>query len=357
MGIRFFLPTSRAKADLDDERRLFYVALTRAKKEMKISYPRFAEGNEKENEPSQFLKEIEKRLEIVEVPEKDLAEKTVFYFQEKKPEKKSIFDLEFIREQFLKTPLSVSALNNYKKSPIIYFFKNLIKIPAAQGKVMMLGSLIHDALERYFKEKGQREILEIWTETLDKNKIPEKYFAEFEKKGKEILEKYLAARKDSFVFENIELEKKLGRTLELPDGNFLRLTGFADKIEKNGESLTVVDYKTGYNTQQKRNKSKDELHRQLVFYKLLIDEDPKIEGVVEKGVLEFVEELKDKKEIISQQEFLTNEDVAKLKEEIFEFAEDILSGEFLNRDYNRFEFEKENPYDKNLWELWELLRR
>ena len=357
-GLNFLLPVSKAKSDEDDERRLFYVAITRAKKGLTISYPKGEKGKSKANEPSKFIESLNQDLlEKVEVPEKDLVEKMKIYFAKKEDLKESIFDREYIKELFLRKKLSVSALNNYFKSPILYFFRNLIQLPSGQSKPLIFGNIIHDALEGYFKEKGQKDILEVFENSLKKFVIPEKYFDSIYNDGRELLTRYVEKYKNDFVFENIELEKALGRSLELEDGHNLRLTGFADKIEKNGDALTVVDYKTGYNTKQKRRKSAEELKRQLTFYKLLIDENPKIEGAVEKGVLDFVEELKEEKDLVRQVEYISEEDVEKLKGEINDFAQDILSGEFLDRQYDREEFLKENKYDEYLFDLWEILRK
>ena len=50
--------------DLEEERRLFYVALTRAKKRISISYAlnRFRFGNMIHSEPSRFLKELDEQF-------------------------------------------------------------------------------------------------------------------------------------------------------------------------------------------------------------------------------------------------------------------------------------------------------
>ena len=51
-------------SDLEEERRLFYVALTRAKKRISISYAlnRFRFGNIIYSEPSRFLKELDEQF-------------------------------------------------------------------------------------------------------------------------------------------------------------------------------------------------------------------------------------------------------------------------------------------------------
>ncbi|MBQ1614956.1 MAG: ATP-dependent helicase [Selenomonas sp.] len=51
------LPSSRDDADINEERRLLYVAVTRAKEHLYISYPRMTEKNNTPNEVSRFLRE------------------------------------------------------------------------------------------------------------------------------------------------------------------------------------------------------------------------------------------------------------------------------------------------------------
>ncbi len=351
-GLNFLLPISKAKSDIEDEKRLFYVAITRAKKDLVISYAKQEDGKSKANEPSIFIESLKQDLlKYIEIPEKDLAKKMEIYFAKKNELKESIFDKEYIKELFLRKTLSVSALNNYFKSPILYFFRNLIQLPSGQAKPLIFGNVIHDTLEGYFKEKGAVDILEIFENSLKKFVIPEKYFDSIYNDGKELLEKYVEKYKNDFVFENIELEKSLSRNFELKDKHNLRLVGFADKIEEENGVLSVVDYKTGYNTKQKRKKSQEELKRQLTFYKLLIDGNQRVNGIVEKGVLDFVEELKGEKDLVRQTNFISNEDVEDLKEEINDFAQDILSGDFLEREYDRVKFLKENKYDEYLFDL------
>ncbi len=52
------LPSSREDADLEEERRLLYVAVTRAKERLYISYPRLSDGKTEPNEISRFLRDL-----------------------------------------------------------------------------------------------------------------------------------------------------------------------------------------------------------------------------------------------------------------------------------------------------------
>ena len=60
--------------------------------------------------------------------------------------------------------------------------------------------------------------------------------------------------------------------MKLKGGETLKITGKIDKIEKiKGGGIRVVDYKTGKTYKKKSKSQKEDLERQLVFYKFLVD--------------------------------------------------------------------------------------
>ena len=63
--------TLTSRTDLEEERRLFYVALTRAEKRLYLTYcqTRYKWGKLNENEPSRFIDEIDDKYLHFEVPE------------------------------------------------------------------------------------------------------------------------------------------------------------------------------------------------------------------------------------------------------------------------------------------------
>jgi DNA helicase-2/ATP-dependent DNA helicase PcrA len=356
-GEAFILPTSKVVGDIDDERRLFYVALTRGKKEVNILFSKVdIEGKEKIS--SRFLEEIpEEFFEKYSIEEKKYEEKIKIYFSQKEEKILSIFDKEYIKKLFLENTLSVSALNNYFQSPIKYFFRNLVRLPSAQAKPLIFGNIIHDALESYFrlgkKEKKtpeKKKMIEIFEESMEKFSIPEKYFDEIKSHGKKVLEKYFDRYSDNFNFD-VETEKKMYAEISLNNGEILKLYGIVDKMEKlDGGKIRVIDYKTGKTFSEKNKNQKEDLERQIVFYKLLIDKFYN-DNRVEEGILDFVEESKKTEEFVREKRFISQEDVQNLEEEIKNFAEDILSGNFLDRKYEK------NEENKEYFEFWELLKK
>jgi DNA helicase-2/ATP-dependent DNA helicase PcrA len=69
-----------SQAEEEEERRLFYVALTRAKKKVYLSYTviRTVYGAQRVNMPSEFIEDIEKDLIEDQPPEKPTGAKALF---------------------------------------------------------------------------------------------------------------------------------------------------------------------------------------------------------------------------------------------------------------------------------------
>ncbi len=353
----FTLPIKKHFGDIDDERRLFYVALTRGKKIVNISYSQF-DINMKELKPSRFLEEIgDEFFEYNKINQKELSEKLKIFFSKEEEKVLSIFDKEYIRKLFLKNTLSISAFNNYKQSPIKYFFRNLVRLPSSQNESLIFGNVIHDTLDVFFKKmKKEKKILDKkillaeFEDSLKKFYIPEIYFEKIKKHGEEVLNKYWDEYHNDFIFD-VDTEKRIFAEFNLKSGEKLKLYGIIDKMEKiDGGKIRVVDYKTGKTFSDKNKEQKKDLERQLVFYKLLIDKYYN-QNRVEEGVLDFVEISKKKNLYVKEKRFIGQKEVQDLEEEINEFAEDILSGNFLDKKYTK---DKDN---EEFFELWELLKK
>ncbi len=352
-GKTFILPTNKITGGIDDEKRLFYVVLTRAKKEICLTYARFDDEG-KEKTVSRLLSEIDDNFVVkITEPKLQMTDKLNLYFSPKTKTKISAFNLNYIRKVFLETPLSVTALNNYLQSPLKYLFVNLLKMPTGQNKILLFGNIIHKTLEDFFilgqsseKTPSLKQLLEIFDYSLQHFNIPEKYFSDIENHGREVLSKYYERYKDEFNFA-VETEKKVYTQLILPGGDHLRLYGIIDKIEiLDNRRIQVVDYKTGKPYSQKTKEQKSYLDRQLAFYKFLLDKFYN-DNRVEKVKLDFVEPKRDSGEFECVCKSLTKEEVKKVEQEIFTLADDVLSGNLLKREY------KKNKDNEDYFDLWE----
>ena len=126
------------QAQIEETRRLFFVAITRAAKFLQISYP----ANNEKSKPVQhalYIAEICNDLNS-EIIKKDLNQETILPFlvlnisTEKKPNIE-IMEADFIDPLLEKFVLNVTALNNYLDCPLKFYYQNLIKVPASKIRV------------------------------------------------------------------------------------------------------------------------------------------------------------------------------------------------------------------------------
>lgn len=329
----------------DEElRRLFYVALTRAEQHLVISY---AEKNEegKSLEPSMFLEEIRAAQAIKEnkpVPdESTLNEFLLLMLTAPQGPRIEAMDRDMVDKALEKFSMNVTALNNYLKCPLEFYYRNLIRIPSPKSETLEFGSAIHHALESFFnkmKEDPARsfpsvaELIEDFIHYLYTHR--ESFTREnFERRleyGKEVLEKYHNKKINQFN-KVVSVEKNIRNVLV--DG--IPLKGKIDKMEFTGNEVNVVDYKTG-NPDYAREKLKTPLEtpphggdywRQAVFYKLLVDNHEQGRFQVKTTEFDFIEP-NGKKEISSTVVPVTNEDTALLRKQIAFAWEKIQAHDF-----------------------------
>lgn len=333
---KFHLPIDTFSGDNDDERRLFYVAITRAKRSLTISYAK-RDSSGREKSPSLFISDLSADLIDMELMAGD---KYGIYFLPRMRSVLSLVSEDLIRDKFLHTPLSATALNNYYDSPLKYFFRNLVRLPSIQNKTMIKGSVMHAALENFFAlSKAQNRILledELilqFERMINVMRVPREYSMSIKKSGTEAIRGYYKRYATEFVFD-AELEKKItGIPFVLDDGKEILLTGAIDKMERLPDgTFSVIDYKSGKPWSKKTPKEREALKRQVVFYKLLLDLYHDGQYNMTSGVLDFIEPHPQTHEYEQEMISILPEDVENVKKEINFFAQDVLSGNFLSRD-------------------------
>jgi DNA helicase-2/ATP-dependent DNA helicase PcrA len=284
--------------------------------------------------------------------ESTLGTEFASFFREGAPRLLSVANQEYISEQFLKGKLSVSALNNFVESPILYFFRNLIHLPDAKTAHLDFGNLIHGTLEYYFNEcKKKVKILDegILKESYEKILEANPAYQEFEERGWNILQKYFSERKSGFDVP-LENEFRISAVpFELKDGQTLNLTGVMDKISRDKEGNIIVwDYKTGKAYSDMPKDRKEKIKRQAAFYKLLLRNAYGGKYDFQKAVFDFVEP--NSKGGFEQASFeILPEDLDEVRDLIQELADTVLSGDLLKNEY------KKTDKTKDYLELLELI--
>ncbi len=302
--------SSLEKADDNEElRRLFYVAITRAKKHLNISYSKY-KSDGKEIEPSQFLIELVQGNDGL-IQERHLTEAVKIQYKLLRLEstlKPVIEQLEadFINPKLEKFAMNVTALNNYLKCPLHFYYNSLIRVPAGKSEATTFGSAIHDALNKLFTKMQNAG-----------NVFPDK------RTLVEDFEFYMKRHREAFTQQEFKDRLELGGTVLINYYDFyvtqwnkivtteyrinnvvvndIPLKGAIDKIEFNGKDVVVIDYKTG-NIENAREKLKGpneknpiggDYWRQAVFYKILLNHHPK-NWQVTRAEFDFVEPNKKK---------------------------------------------------------------
>jgi len=327
----------------EELRRLFYVAITRAEKYLAVSYARFRNDG-KELEPSMFIAEILDKhalpVEKVSIPIDMLMDFESLQFSETAPEIEKI-EADFLTQIIDKFVMSLTALNNYLKCPLEFYFKNLIRIPSPKNEASEFGSSVHYALQKLFekmkadpKQKfpSKDEMLQDFNWFMHRHR--ESFTREaFERRieyGIEVLGNYY----DKYIntWNKIAVVEINIRNVIVKD---VPIKGKLDKLEFNGKEVNVVDYKTG-----DIEKAKDKLKppddkqsdggdywRQAVFYKILVDNYKQKDWRVTSTEFDFIEPDK-KKEYQKVKINIAPEDITTVTQQITSTWQKIQDREF-----------------------------
>jgi DNA helicase-2/ATP-dependent DNA helicase PcrA len=265
----FEFPIKLMKEDLpagsfhiQEERRLFYVALTRAERKLTITTL-----TEKKGKVPTFIEDIlmdptVRKRDVLQISPKvkvrdtsaaDAAgdDTTLFPSQSARPR---IFSqiCEWAESYHPPTPeplkLSASAVDSYRKCPQLFLFSRLWSLKEGPAATLSFGSVMHTTIKRFIDQcrKGVRlpfeEVARVFeTEWTSAGYEDEYQESEYKKDGIEQLRVFHA----EFLAnppEVLEQEK----AFELPLENNVIINGRIDQINSLGKKdVEIIDYKTG----------------------------------------------------------------------------------------------------------------
>lgn len=273
----------------EEERRLLYVGITRAVKELHLTYANrhIEDGKERSLLPSQFIEEIAtKHKEKFDHTEEEFDESIIL--EEVQPLELDDRESIYIKSKIENFRLSVTALNRYIESPREFLFDYLIRLPKVKTKELILGSTIHKIMEHINRRINQEiEIKEVEyykqmiNNLLNLEILTEDEYNDIESEAHKMIDSYLPTLDASSKIAEVEYNFS-GKSVMLDD---TPLTGKIDNIEwvdKSKREVKIIDYKTS--KPKTRNQilgntkySNKNLLRQLQFYKLLIELDDKFD--------------------------------------------------------------------------------
>jgi ATP-dependent DNA helicase UvrD/PcrA len=282
--------------DLEEDRRLFYVALTRAKNQIYISYPRFNDKN-KEQLHSIFINEIDQPL-IQKIPSNSQTEaESLRLFFTPKTTKLISTNLTAYIKNYLKTSykFNITHLNSYLRCPLCFFFKTILRLPQIKTRSLSFGTSIHGSLAYLYgglKKDGNLiplpKILEIFTQNLNKEQLDKNDYQDLLEMGKKTLTDYYNHYKNEFngnYFSERDFKFHGIRLNDIP------ITGKIDLIDITGKKqANVIDFKTGKPDGKYKELSKDgDYFRQLVFYKILCSQAKGFNYQIDTGTIDFIQ--------------------------------------------------------------------
>ncbi|MFA5155095.1 MAG: UvrD-helicase domain-containing protein [Patescibacteria group bacterium] len=278
---------------LAEERRLFYVALTRAKAGLYLTGARDY-GGAREKRPSRFIAELgladegapeialsaknEFLREIHHLNARELAGATAAAAEEKYP----------LPEKF-----SFSQLAAYSTCPLQYKFAFILKVPVPADKASLIfGRALHNTLYNFLlpllsgapSRQGdlfaaaagpvaqaagglinEPRLGELYAEFWQPDGYPDKATRDqYLARGRSALAKFLADFQANPPVEILFLEKKLSFKIGADS-----IKGTIDRVDRLPDgSLEIIDYKTG----QSKQKLDFAAKRQLILYQLFLEE-------------------------------------------------------------------------------------
>jgi DNA helicase-2/ATP-dependent DNA helicase PcrA len=329
-------------SDEEELRRLFYVALTRAETHLFISYSRYR-NNGKEAEPSLFIEEIRAGFELpfekMILTGQELSDFQILLLQGEQPPELERVETDFINRVLDNFQMNVTALNNYLKCPLEFYFKNLIRIPSPKNENTEFGSAVHDALEKLFRNMQENNNrfanLSFFLGAFDhymhrhRESFTKEQFARRLEYGHIILPAYYEKYINSWN-KIVSIERMISNVVI----GGVPVKGKLDKLEFDGKQVNVVDYKTG-NPEKAIPKTRGpnekqplggDYWRQAVFYKLLVDRSQR-DWQVLSTEFDFIEP-NTKDAYIKQKVYITPEDEAIVAGQIAETWTKIQNHDF-----------------------------
>ena len=274
-----------AGASYDERLRLFFVAMTRAKTTLTMTYSQTNDAGS-DTMIASFLTDHEPTI----IPTADTPATQITVAQTDWSTRLSTpitAELKDVLAPTLETyKLSITHLNNFldvsRGGPQNFLLNNLLRFPSAKSPAASYGTAIHASLQQLHnllradhRLPPAERILHHFRTSLEAQHLPPDDFALYLDKGTAALTAFLDAKSSDF------------RDTELAELDFAhqgvvvggaRLTGKLDvaDIDKNNKTIFVTDYKTGKPSHSWRGTSdyeKIKLHKyrqQLMFYQLLV---------------------------------------------------------------------------------------
>ncbi len=247
---------------LQEERRLFYVAITRAKSHLYLTWAKDY-GGSRAKKPSLFL--VETKLVPSEKINKATG-KVVFA----KPLKQE-FEIYVAPTRF-----SYSQLNDFETCPLKYKYQHYLKLPVEGSCHLSFGQTVHKVFEEYLKlyknniELPQQDLFgkkpdNVLPEFKFLEQLYEKHWVDDWYRDKQEKDQYRSVGSTMLktFYDNLQAKeckpKYIEQFFKLKIGSY-NFVGKIDRADTSSEGIEIIDYKTGKLPKNKDKKDLDQLY-------------------------------------------------------------------------------------------------
>ncbi|MBI4226499.1 ATP-dependent helicase, partial [Candidatus Roizmanbacteria bacterium] len=263
--IREILPTG--DYHLQEERRLFYVGMTRAEEKLIFSASNYYGEGKRERKLSPFISEslgIDKQaqkqpyLQNSQIPLFEWKKTPDHWVEEAKTQPLSKLKLDY---------LSYSAIEAFRICPLHFKLRYILRLPTAPTAAQSLGNSVHYALRDFYtvQRSGKNE-KKLLLSLLDTNWVGYGYTSKkHEQQAKELAKLFLQNYLKTLLHQTAR-PLYLERAFNFRVDPSLKILGKIDRIDDLGDgNIEIIDYKTGTNVPNQNRLNTD---LQMTIYAL-----------------------------------------------------------------------------------------
>ncbi len=262
-----------------------------------------------------------------------------------------------VKDEYEKTKVSVTLLNNFFECPWKWYFRNLLKLPEIKSASQVFGSVIHECVEKLLGDESkssEKDLKQMISASLLRNNIIDpNETRRMMNEAFAILSRFVKTRLSGFSKNRTSEQPFSYKDSQFPN---LVLYGKIDLVARYpDDEIHVTDFKTGsaktksmIEKETEEGRPSDYL-RQLIMYTYLIQgaekparPDGRLGGKhsIIKSYLEFIEADPSEKDAIYSTA-ITTEQIDLLKRDISDYDTLLKNGEWIRRPCNY------NSYGKN----------
>jgi DNA helicase-2/ATP-dependent DNA helicase PcrA len=315
-----------------EERRLFYVGMTRACDQLFLTAANYYGEAKREKKISPFV--IEALGEEAISEQRPVASDQLTFLDWQKPEE-DLSPVTLPAQADSHRPpityLSYSQIDTFDTCPRQYRFRYIQRIPVPPSAAASLGSSIHQTLRDFYQEikDGQKMTKKDLLKLLEVNWLPQGYTSKaheerMKKQGQRMLADFYKQ------FDGQQMPRDLEQPFIIRVSPKLKIGGKIDRVDEAKGRLEIIDYKTGKVMEQK----KIDQSLQMTVYALAAADKGIYGKKPEKVMLTFY--FLDKGEKKSTKR--TREQLEQAKKELLEKAKEIEKSGFEPKPSKRCEF-------------------